>query len=254
MLKNRTLPIIVTGLAALLLVGATLLVWPGTATVEADALQQNETVPRTITVVGEGKASAPADVAVVFLGVQVSDPDVKVATDNAAQQMEAVLTALEAAGVAANDIQTSYYNVYVDRPYGPNGPSSEAVYQVSNTMQVTVRDLDNITEILGAAIEAGANSINSIEFRLSDPEELRSEARANAVANAEARAAEIAALNGLAAGEVLQVSEVVDSGAYFVSEQSYAAAAGMGAGGAGPISPGQVDVSAQLQIVYAIVR
>ncbi|GAB4437083.1 MAG: SIMPL domain-containing protein [Anaerolineae bacterium] len=253
-MKNKTLSIIVAGIAMLLLGVITLVGVPGIATVEADVLQQNETVPRTITVVGEGKASAPADVAVVYIGVQVSDPDVKVATDNASQQMEAVLTALEAAGIAANDIQTSYYNVYVDRPYGPEGPSSEAVYQVSNTMQVTVRDLENITEILGAAIEAGANSINSIEFRLSDPDALRSEARANAVANAEARAAEIAELNGLAVGEVLQVSEVVDSGAYFVSEQSYAAAVGMGGGGAGPISPGQVDVSAQLQIVYAIVR
>lgn len=253
-MKNKTLPLIVTSLVALLLAGVILLGLPGLATVEAGTLRQNESVPRTITVVGEGKASAPADMAVVFMGVQVSDPDVKVATDNAAQQMQAVLTALEAAGVASTDIQTSYYNVYVDRPYGPDGPSSEAVYQVSNTMQVTVRDLDNITEILGAAIEAGANSINSIEFRLSDPEELRSEARANAVANAEAHATEIADLNGLAVGEVLQLSEVVDSGAYFVSEQSYASAKGIGAGGAGPISPGQVDVSAQLQVVYAIVR
>jgi uncharacterized protein YggE len=157
-------------------------------------------------------------------------------------------------GVAAEDIETSYYNLYVDRPYGPQGPAEEPQYQVSNTMQVTVRNPEQLTELLGVAIEAGANNINSIEFRLSDPVELRSEARAKAVTDAEARAAELAELNGLAIGPVVSVSEVIDSGAYFVSEQLQSTAVGLGGGGAGPISPGDVTVSAQLQIVYGMLQ
>ena len=216
--------------------------------------QQSEVLSRTITVVGEGSASAPADIARVNIGVQVSDPDVKVATDEAAAQMESVLTAFQADGIAENDIQTSYYNVYVDRPYSPQGQPGEPVYQVSNSMQVTIRDLTRITEILGLAIESGANSINSVEFRLSDPTSIRSEARAEAVTNAEAQAAELAKLNGVVVGEVTRISEVIDSGAYFVSEQSYDAAQGYGGGGGGPISPGNVTVSVQLQIEYSMVQ
>jgi uncharacterized protein YggE len=216
--------------------------------------QQSDVVSRTITVVGEGSASAPADIARVNIGVQVSDPDVKIATDKAAAQMESVLSALQADGIAENDIQTSYYNVYVDRPYSPQGQPGEPVYQVSNSMQVTIRDLTRITEILGLAIESGANSINSVEFRLSDPTSIRSEARAEAVTNAEAQAAELAKLNGVAVGGVTRISEVIDSGAYFVSEQSYDAAQGYGGGGGGPISPGNVTVSVQLQIEYSMVQ
>ena len=220
----------------------------------ASNLQQSGDMQRTITVVGQGEVSAPPDVAVVNMGVQVSNADIQEATSQAAVQMESLLTALKGEGIADKDIQTSYYNVYVDRPYGPEGPGTDAFYQVSNTVQVTIRDLAAVTDILGVAIEAGANSINSVEFRLSDPAALRSEARAKAVENAEASAAELAELNGVAVGPVVSISEVIDSGAYYVNEQSYAAAEGKGGGGAGPISPGEVTVSMQLQITYAILQ
>lgn len=251
-MKNKIYLIAATILAAVALLGVAGL-GSGHFAVAAPALQTD--TPRTITVVGEGQVSARPDLAIVQMGVQVNDPDVKVATQKASDQMESLLTALKGEGIADKDIQTSYYNLYVDRPYGPQGPTGDATYQVSNNVQVTVRDLDTITQILGAAIEAGANSINSVEFKLSDPSTVRSEARSKAVANAEAQAAELADLNGVAVGPVQQISEVVSSGAYFVSEQSYAAAGiGRGGGGGGPISPGDVNISVQLQITYGMLQ
>jgi uncharacterized protein YggE len=233
--KHQFFIITVLGAALFLLLGSLALglVQFNLPVAEASELQAEE-LPRTITVVGEGQVSASPDIAIAYIGVQVSDPVAKVATEKAAQDMEAVLTALKGEGIAEKDIQTSYYNVYVDRPYGPQGPGSEALYQVSNNVQVTIRDLDKLTNILGAAIETGANNINRVE-------------------NAKATAEELARLNGLAVGEVVSVSEVVESGAYYVSEQAYAAT-GLGGGGAGPLSPGEVSVSAQLQITYAILR
>jgi len=222
---------------------------------QASELQQgSEMLSRTITVVGEGQVNAAPDIAVVQVGVQVIDPDVKVATNSAAEAMNNLLAALKGEGIAEKDIQTSYYSVYVDRPYGPQGPSDQVQYQVSNNMQVTIRDLDRVTEILGVAIESGANSINSVEFRLSGTSSLQSEARSKAVDKAKAKAEELAELNGVAVGEVVRISEVVDQGAYFVSEQSYAAADTGFGGGGGPISPGDVTVTAQLQITYAILQ
>lgn len=217
-----------------------------------NALQSNAEFPRTITVVGEGQVSGPPDIALVNLGVQVVDPDVKAATQQAASQMESLLAALRNEGIADKDIQTSYYNLYVDRPYDVEG--GQARYQISNSMQITVRDLSKLTEILGIAIEAGANNINSVEFKLSDSSQLRAEARAQAVNNAQERAEELAELNDVAVGQVVSISEVVDSGAYFVSEQRYDAAAGFGGGGGGPISPGNVTINAQIQITYGILQ
>jgi uncharacterized protein YggE len=248
---------IVTGLGTALVVllgafalGLARFEWPVAAASELNAESE---LARTITVVGEGQVSAPPDIAVIQVGVQVSDPDPRAATGKAAQDMNNLLAALKGEGIAEKDIQTSYYSVYVDRPYGPQGPTGEVQYQVSNSVQVTIRDLDRVTGILSVAIDAGANSVNSIEFRLSDPSQLKSNARAKAVENAQATAQELAELNGVAVGEVVSISEVIDRGAYFVSEQSYAAS-GLGGGGAGPISAGDVNVIVQLQITYAILR
>jgi uncharacterized protein YggE len=218
-------------------------------TAVAPAAQAEAAPARTITVVGEGKVSAPPDVAQINMGIEVVGPDIMEATSQAETTMNALLAALQAEGVAENDIQTSYYNVWVERPYSPDGsPTGDAIYHVSNTVNVTVRDLANLTNILGKAIETGANTINSISFSLADPTALKSQAREEAVADAEAKAAELAGLNGVTVGEVMSISELVGNAIPF----AYDAAVGLGGGGAGPISPGEVEVTTQLQISYAI--
>jgi hypothetical protein len=249
-MKNK-ISVAVTALLALAVATAIFFTVGGQTPPAAQA--QSETAPRTITVIGEGLASAAPDTAIVNIGVEVGDPEVKTASDQAAAQMQAVMTALAGEGVAPKDIQTSYYSLYVDRPYTPDGQPGQPTYRVSNTMQVTIRQLDQVTQILSAAIEAGANTINSVDFQLSKTVDLRSEARARAVTDAETRAAELAKLTGVAVGEVVSVSEVINNG-YYAGNQFNNVAKGMGGGAAGPISPGEVDVNVQLQIVYAILR
>ncbi len=207
---------------------------------------------RTITVIGEGTVKVKPDIAQANIGVEVIGPDVKQVSSEAAQAMDNLLAALKAQGIAETDIQTSYYNVWVERPYSPQGePGGEAFYHVNNNVMVTIRDLDKVATTLGAAIEAGANNINSVNFSVADPNPLRSEAREKAVDNALAEAQELAALHGVEVGQVVSISEVISGGAYYVRELS-AVAPGLGGGGAGPISPGEVDLSVQLQVTYAI--
>jgi uncharacterized protein YggE len=218
------------------------------STVEASSSQQ-DAPSNTITVIGEGTGSGAPDLAKVSIGVQVSDTDVQAATQKAADDMEAVLAALNAQGVAPADIKTSYYNLYVERPFNPEGTTTEPIYQVSNTLEVTIRELDNVTTILGAAIEAGANNINSVTFDISEQAPLHSEARQKAIEDARATAEELAQLNGVTLGDVVSVSEVIQ--AYPIFE---AASVGIGGGVAGPITPGNVNITAQLEVTYAIVR
>lgn len=221
------------------------------STAQANTLQQDEASTRTITVVGEGTVSAAPTIATINIGVQVIDPDVAAATDEADQIMADLITALQAEGVAEADIETAYFNLYIDRPFSPEGLTSEPTYQLSNNLQVTIRNLDNLTNILSTAIDAGANNINSVNFSIEDPSDLRSEARQQAVDNALATAEELADLNGVAVGEVVEISEVVQSGGgFFLSEQ---ASIGLGGAGGG-ITPGDVDINVQLQITYAILR
>lgn len=252
-MRIRQLWIAVTmGTVLLLLVGVLALGRAGFAPSVAQA-QTGAELPRTITVVGEGTVRVKPDIARANIGVEVMESSVQEASSAATATMEAVLTALQQQGIEENDIQTSGFNIWVDRPYGPEGlPSENPVYRVSNNVAVTIRDLDNLGSVLDTAITAGANNIYGITFDLDDPSLVESEAREKAVANAKAKAQELAELNNLQLGDVLSVSEVVGTavGYYAGSFREAAAAPGLGGGGAGPISPGELTFAMQLQIVY----
>ena len=207
---------------------------------------------RTITVVGEGTVSAEPDQAVAMIGVEVVGDSVQEATGESGDIMTALLAAFKAEGVATADIRTSGYSVWTD--YGSRsdmvGSDAKPIYRVNNIVTVTVRDLDKLSAILDAAIENGANSIQGINFTIEDKADLAADARAKAAVDARAKAEELAKLMGLKVGSVVSVSEVVGSAGYPMLRE---AAIGMGGGGgAGPISAGSLDYSAQLQVVYAI--
>jgi len=124
---------------------------------------------------------------------------------------------------------------------------------VSNQVAVTIRDLETVGTVLDAAIEAGANNIYGVTFSLADPSQVESGARKEAVADAQAKAKELAALNDVEVGDVVSVSEVIGGGGgyYAGGIREAAVAAGMGGGG-GPIAPGELELTLQLQIAYTV--
>jgi uncharacterized protein YggE len=218
----------------------------------ANAQASDSRPARTITVVGEGKVRIQPDVARTNFGVEVARPSVREALDENKAVMDAVLAALQEQGIAKNDIQTTGFSIYAER-FGPTGPlpDDQVNYRVSNNVAVVIRDLDTVGEVVDAAVEAGANNIYGIEFRVDDPSTLESEARQGAVDDAAAKAAELAELTGVSVGELVSISEVISSGSYYTSNFSQAVGMG-GGGGATPIQPGELDLLMQLQVTYAI--
>ncbi len=257
-MKNRRFWIIATtGVVILLLAGVLVFARTGFAPSAAQAqtvAETTSTLPRTITVVGEGTVKIKPDIAQANIGVEVIKPTVKEASSGARDVMQAVLKALKEQGVGEKDIQTSGFNVYAERPYTPEGPSDEILYHVSNQVAVTIRDLETVETVLGATMEAGANSIYGVTFSLAEPSKVESEARKKAVADAQAKAQELATLNGVKLGDVVSVSEVVGGrGGYYAGGfREVVVSAGMGGGGGGPIAPGEMELTMQLEIVYTI--
>ena len=201
-----------TGVAILLLAGVLFFARTGFVPSAAQAqavAETTSTLPRTITVVGEGTVKIKPDIAQANIGVEVIRPTVKAASSGAKESMDAVLQALKEQGVDEKDIQTSGFSVWTERPYGPEGPSDEVLYHVSNQVAVTIRDLDTVGTVLDAAIEAGANNIYGVTFSLDDPSQVESKAREKAVADAQAKARELATLNDVEVGDVVSVSEVI---------------------------------------------
>jgi uncharacterized protein YggE len=229
--------------------------WFTAAEVQAQAPQSQVAValPGTITVVGEGKVTLEPDIARVTIGVETVTNTVKEASEQNRATVEAVLAALAEQGIAEEDMQTSGFSIYAER-FGPEGPLAEGDvrYRVSNNVMVTIRDIDNVGTILDAAIEAGANNIYGVEFALDDPGVAESDARSAAIADAQAKAAELAELTGLSLGQVVSVSEVVGGGGgYYLG--NFAEQARAFGGGGTPITPGQLDLVMQLQVIYSIV-
>lgn len=226
----------------------------GQATSPAAAQATDYQPAQTITVVGQGKVSVEPDVAQVSIGVETSAETVGEAVAANGTQMEAILAALKDLGIAEKDIQTMNYSIQLDRYPEPmpraEGSSEEPApqYRVSNMVNVTIRDLDKVGDVLDAVIEAGANNIWGVSFSLDDPEAAQAEARANAIADALSRAEALAELTGVELGPVMAVSEVIGGGVSPVS----AAMVERAVSGGGPISPGELEIGYQVQVIYFI--
>jgi uncharacterized protein YggE len=79
-----------------------------------------------------------------------------------------------------------------------------------------------------------------------------SEARGKATQDALAKAGELAKLNQVTLGDLISVSEVIAQGGFYAAGLPRAAVEGLGGGGGGPITPGELEVSVQLQATYSI--
>lgn len=209
-------------------------------------------LPRTITVIGEGRAQVSPDLATANIGVIAVESTVLSATQQVSQTMSDVLAALMDEGVAEDDIQTTSYNINLIDGFGEpiDGEPRQPRYQVSNNVQVTIRDISNIGAIMDAAISAGANQVFGVSFDISNREEVNQMALEEAVQNAMLRAQRLAELTDLDLGPIVSISQVISQQPFF----GVVAEVGGGAGGAapGPISPGQLAVVTQLQITYAL--
>lgn len=210
-------------------------------------------VPNSVTVVGSGEAFGQPDEAHVQIGVETFNADVSQATAENEATLQAVMATLEEHGIAAEDIQTSNYNLWAEQKYGENGPEGIAGYRVSNQLSVTIRDIDKVGEVLTAVTEAGANSIYGVSFSVADPAALEAEAREAAIANARERAESLAELSSVTLGDIQVISEVIGQvplpmmglgggGGAFAAEQ----------GGPTSISPGQLSYRVQVQVTYGI--
>lgn len=225
----------------------------GSLPTQAAAPAQQATVPAAggITVVGQGTAYGQPDQATVIVGVDTFAPTVAEATAQNQATLDDVMAALEAAGIAAEDIQTTNYSLYAEQIYGDRGPEGIAGYRVSNQVNVKIRDIALVGDVLAAVTEAGANAIYGVNFSVADPAALEAEARAAAMEDARKRAESLAELGGVSLGDIQIISEVVGTpvmplgmgGGGFAMEQA-ASAPG--------ISPGQLSYQVQVQVTYGI--
>ena len=238
-----------TGLIAAALMGPAI----GTARAQSDA----DVIARlvdvsTINVSGIGRVKTTPDVADVQLGVTVQGETAQQASDEAARLMEAVIAAVIAAGIPEADIQTTQLNLYPVYDYNDNPPEIEA-WEASNIVTVTVRDVDAVGDVVGAATNAGATNVQGISFRVDDPSEPEAEARSAAVADARAKAEQLAADAGVAIVGVRSITESsFNAPEPIFFERSMAAGEAAFDTAAPPVRPGQTEISVTVTMQFEI--
>ena len=163
--------------------------------------------PGTITVPGRGAVRVDPDVASIRFGVAVVRPTAGEARSAAAATMDGVIGALAAGGVARRDLRTTLVGLDAVREYPPSGAPRVTGYQLTNTVEATVREIESIGALIDAALAAGATGMDGLEFRLADPAAALTEARRRALADARSRAETLAAEAGVRLDPVIEIVE-----------------------------------------------
>ena len=203
-------------------------------------------VLHTITVSGTGAVTLVPDVARVNLGVTVTKPTVKAARDAAGTAMNAIIASLKAMGIDEKDIKTSGISL---SPQYANGSSTKIVgYQMSEELQVTVRDLDKAGDVVDTATANGATNVNGLWFEVSDPAKALDQARADAIAQARTSAQAMASAAGVTLGTVVSMTDgsAPNPGPY------YPMAGAVRLDAATPVQPGTQDVQATVTVIFEI--
>ena len=147
------------------------------------------------------------DVASISTGVVTQAADANAAMRANAAQMDKVMKAIRAAGIAERDIQTSGISLNPQYKYTDNAPPTITGYQASNTVSVRVRDLSKLGRVLDTLVEQGANQVNGPSFEVDKPDEAYDEARLGALKKARARAQTYADALGLKVRRIVSISE-----------------------------------------------
>lgn len=209
--------------------------------------------PATITVSGVGEIMVAPDIVTASFTVSTTyvEPATALVRNNATT--EAVITAIKAQGVAEVDVRTSNFSVWPNTSWMDNAPRVEN-YTASNTITVTIRDIDDVGDILGAATAAGATSTGGVQFGITDSSAAYNQALALAVESATGKAEAIAEASGGRLGAVISVTEnwghnaPVARSAGIVAEMSMS----MDDGFSVPVQAGELSVRANVQVVFAL--
>ena len=200
-----------------------------------------------LSVVGEGRVVAEPDLARVVIGVERQEQSLEAALAAAAGAMNAVVDRLMQLGVRREEIQTIRFAV--EPVYDRGDRPVLRGYRVSNAVSATIRDLGRVGPVIDQAVAAGATTVEGVSFGTSRLAELKDRARELAVANARAKAEQLARLAGTSLGPVIRIEESDTGGPETVRADAAPAAA---PAPPTPIEGGQLEIRTSVRVVWAI--
>jgi len=203
----------------------------------------------TITVTAVGKASVVPDIATTDLTVMKTGDTAAAAQSASSTAMNTVLAAIQALGIPDADLQTSSFNTSEVYDYDES-PAVVTGYQSSQTLTVKIRNAEYVASVLDVGPRNGATSVSGIRYTIDDNTSTLAEARAEAIAKAEAQAKDITKSLHQRLGKVVSYSEST-GGNYPIMYGMMADSKSVGSVPP-PVEIGEQDVEMTVYITYSL--
>jgi uncharacterized protein YggE len=204
--------------------------------------------PRTITVNGTGRISVAPDIARIFIGVETTSEEASTAVQDNNGKAAQIMETLEGLGIAPEDIQTTNFSIYPREERDSDGNITQVTYVVQNTVNVTIRDLDQVGSVLDGVVQSGANSISGIQFDLADRSPANENGLEAAVLDARSQAGILAGAAEVELGQVLTINSFNSSPIVPIQRVAleFAGPADV------PVSPGEIVITVDITMVFEI--
>ncbi|MDQ5957276.1 MAG: uncharacterized protein QG614_251 [Patescibacteria group bacterium] len=164
----------------------------------------------TIVVSGQGKVSASPDISTITFTVRDSGKSVKDVEPKISQKVAKALDQIKTL-VEEKDIKTENYASYPRYTYPNNGPATIDGYEVSQTVSIKVRNVDDVSKVLSMISSADINEVAGPSYSIDEPENYKDEARKEAITDARQKAQKLAQQLGVELGRIISFSESGDS-------------------------------------------
>jgi uncharacterized protein YggE len=210
-----------------------------------------------LTVTAEGHSERTPDLAEFNAGVTTQGKTAADALGANSAAMNRVIAALKRAGIADRDIQTSnlginpVYSQPRRLPDGSTEPNAPEIvgYQVTNTVSVRQRKLDDYGKVIDTLVSAGANQVNGPSFMLDEPDPALDAARTEAMKKARDRAELYARAAGL---HVVRIVSISESGGYAPPMPMYRMEAARAAAAPPPVAAGELSMRANVTVQFEL--
>jgi len=215
-----------------------------------------------ITVSGTGEIYAKPDLALVNFSVVTEKKTVAEAMTENTKKMNAIIEKMKEQGVEEKDLKTTSFNIYPRYEYRkseaeieiyPYLPGKRVLvgYEITQSLEVKIRDMAKIGDIIQGATDTGANQAGDLQFTIDKQDELKAQARKEAIEKAKAKAKEMAEQLGV---KLVRITNFSESGVFPVP-RPYALmekAVGMGGAEAPQIETGENKIEVTVSITYEI--
>ena len=167
----------------------------------------------TITVFGKGEVYTRPDLAITIFSVVTEKKTVSEALSENTEKMNTIIDSMKEQGVEDKDLKTTSFNIYPrydwynETRFYPQGRRVLVGYEVRQSLQVKIRDMEKIGEIIQKATNAGANQVGDLQFTIDNEDEFKKQARGQAIEKAQDKAKELASQLGVRLVRIVNFSE-----------------------------------------------